>query len=182
MENGAASRWWLRASLESLDAALEGKLQFYRGPAQAVLPQLARQLDASHVFWNRCYEPWRIDRDRRIMRELRDDGRSVSSKNGSLLFEPQSVTKPDGSPYRVFTPYFRKGCLNAANTPRDTLPVPQALRLADSDQGGTLDELALLPAIRWSDDMAAVWSPGEAGSRQRLAGFLDHGLQNYKAG
>ena len=27
--------------------------------------RLAERLDAVGVYWNRCYEPWRIDRDRR---------------------------------------------------------------------------------------------------------------------
>ena len=36
------------------------------------------------------------------------------SFNRSLLFEPRGVAKADGTPYQVFTPFFRKGCLKAS--------------------------------------------------------------------
>ena len=35
---GAASRWWLHQSLEKLNVSLQGRLRFFRGDAQAILP------------------------------------------------------------------------------------------------------------------------------------------------
>ena len=55
---GAASRWWLHESLAALNGDLEGRLYCVKGRAEQLIPQLASQIDASGVFWNRCYEPW----------------------------------------------------------------------------------------------------------------------------
>ncbi len=179
---GGASRWWLHQSLDSLNHSLDGQLRLLRGDAGRLVPQIAKELDAGHVFWNRCYEPWRIGRDRRIMAELRESGVAVTSRNGSLLFEPQSITKADGTPYKVFTPFYRKGCLSGEHEPRPTIPRPDVIRFADGEIGTTLAGLELMPRIPWYEEMAQCWSPGEQGAHDRLRVFLESGIQNYKAG
>ena len=97
---GAASRWWLHQSLSSLNTSLGGQLRYFRGDASAILARLARDLGAAGVYWNRCYEPWRIYRDRQIKAALKNSRCSVETFNGSLLFEPPVVSKADGSPYK----------------------------------------------------------------------------------
>ncbi|MDG1987875.1 MAG: deoxyribodipyrimidine photo-lyase [Halieaceae bacterium] len=42
----------------------------------------------THVFWNRCYEPWRVSRDKKIKEFLEEQGVLVQTKNGSLLWKP----------------------------------------------------------------------------------------------
>ena len=123
---GAASRWWLHRSLESLGRSLNGALRLYRGDASSVLPELAECLDVRGVYWNRCYEPWRIERDARIKERLGAAGVEARSFNGSLLWEPWTVCKGDGAPYWVFTPYYRRGCLGR-EPPRAPLPAPGGL-------------------------------------------------------
>ena len=49
---------------------------------------------------------------------------SVNTYNGSLLWEPWNVVKNDGTPYKVFTPYYRKGCLNS-EMPRTPIQKPK---------------------------------------------------------
>ena len=90
---GAASRWWLHESLAALDESLGSRLRFFRGAADKLLPQIARESGATEIYWNRCYEQWRITRDSKLKKELQGNGLLVRSYNGSLLFEPQNVKK-----------------------------------------------------------------------------------------
>jgi len=106
---------------------------------------------------------------------------SSESFNGSLLFEPKRVEKADGSPYKVFTPFYRKGCLGNA-PPRHPIEAPAVTDFDDSPIGLELDELGLMPAVRWYEGIADAWTPGEAGALDRLKGFLGDGIRNYKEG
>lgn len=180
---GGASRWWLHHALARLNRDLEGALRLYRGRAEDVLPQLVETHGAELVCWNRCYEPWRIARDKGIKSALVEAGIKVESDNGSLLWEPWEVLKADGTPYRVFTPFYRRGCLGAA-PPRKPLPVPHSLIAADGKDTLTvgLDDLDLLPRIRWDRSLEPHWTIGEAGAQRQLEVFLDDGLANYKEG
>lgn len=177
---GGASQWWLHHSLLSLNASLEGKLHHRQGNALASLLNVCEKHQIEEVVWNRCYEPWQIQRDTQIKAALLKRNIKVKSFNGSLLWEPWEVLKKDGTPYKVFTPYYRKGCLVQA-APRLPLAKPDTLQLnyhADDDQG--LDDLALMPNITWYKTMQAQWQPGEAGASRNLSEFLPSRMQAYK--
>ena len=177
---GAASRWWLHHSLEALKKALGGILYVTAGDARELIPALARETGASAVFWNRSYEAWRIERDTALKTKLGEAGIEAESHNGALLWEPWEVKKGDGTPFKVFTPFYRRGCL-AAPPPRLPLPVPN-ISLMPNAPAGDIAELGLLPAESWGEMLAPHWNIGEAGAVMRLTAFLDDGLAGYKDG
>jgi deoxyribodipyrimidine photo-lyase len=178
---GGASRWWLHHALNDLNDALDGHLVVLQGPAKEQITELAKNTDAQAVYWNRCYEPWRIARDKEIKTSLKSMDIHVDSFNGSLLWEPWTVTKQDGTPYKVFTPYYRKGCLKST-APREPIEAPKLQYASHSVKGQSIDSLALIPDIPWYKEMEASWTPTEAGARKQLGHFLNHGLPLYKQG
>lgn len=178
---GGASRFWLHHSLNALNKSLSGNLACFKGKADDIIPALASATGAKHVFWNRCYEPWRVKRDTHIKSVLEEIDIAAESFNAGLLFEPWTVKKDDGTPYRVFTPYFRRGCIGRGE-PSAPSPAPKKIAFADKPvNAGTIDSLKLLPEkIRWDEKMLPHWTIGEAGAQQRLNDFLKDGLQGYK--
>ena len=86
---GAASRAWLHSSLATLDASLAkkgGQLLLAQGKALDVLDAVAQEVGASRLYWNRCYDPASIKRDKRIKSTLVK--LKPQSFNASLLIEP----------------------------------------------------------------------------------------------
>ncbi|MBT8147104.1 MAG: DNA photolyase family protein, partial [Gammaproteobacteria bacterium] len=179
---GAASRWWLHQSLIELNQSLDNRLQVYQGDPLQLIPALCSEHGATEAYWNRCYEPWRIQRDKKLKARLQESGVEALSHNGSLLWEPWQVAKKDGTPYKVFTPYFNKGCL-AAIPPRQPIGEPKAINLAESSQSdASIRELELLPRNNWYETIAREWQPGAKGAAKRLQQFLADGLQQYRKG
>jgi len=173
---GGASRVWLHHALKNLKASLDGNLSIYAGDPAKIIPAL----NPTAVYWNRCYEPWRINRDTRLKEQLQADSIEVQSFNGSLLWEPWEISKQDGTPYKVFTPFYRKGCL-AAFPPRE--PLGPAVGRLLPDEGVPLESLDLLDTERdWPDTIASGWDISEAGGQARLETFLESGLEGYKQG
>jgi len=179
---GSASRWWLHQSLAALDNSLDGKLWILKGDPLQLIPKLLQEQNIGSVHWNRCYEPWRVRRDKKLKQQLQNDDIDVSSHNGSLLFEPWESLKKDGTPYKVFTPFYR----NAASklTPIKGIErKPAGLDLAPCSQNqDKLDSLQLMPTINWYDSIAEQWTPGEEGAHRRLQNFLNSGLDDYRKG
>ncbi|PIE56046.1 MAG: deoxyribodipyrimidine photolyase [Desulfobulbus propionicus] len=178
---GSASRWWLHHSLMALNSDLGGALSLYRGDPLTILQSLIERLPVRAVYWNRCYEPWRIQRDMRIKKTLQQQNIAVESHNGSLLWEPWTVSKQDGTPYKVFTPYYRRGCL-AGVPPRSPLDAPRQVQWYQDDTAAGIAALELLPSIRWDEQLEPHWQIGEHAAHARLAAFLDEGLFNYREG
>jgi deoxyribodipyrimidine photo-lyase len=176
---GAAGRAWLHRSLEALGQSLGGALNIYLGRPQDVLPALAARWGARLVTWGRLPDPALATRDEAVSAALRGAGCEVHAENGFLLWEPEETLKPDGTPYRVFTPFYRKGCL-AAPPPRQPLPaVPfEAVRDAEALPLAALD---LWPKHPWAEGMMAHWQVGEKAAAARLARFVSERLAAYPA-
>lgn len=178
---GEASRWWLHNSLNSLNKSLGNMLSVYAGNPQIIIDNIINCFDVESVNWNRCYEPWRMERDTKIKENLKAKGIEVNTHNGSLLWEPWNIKKDDGSPYKVFTPFYRKGCWSAKK-PSLPLPKPNNVNyVQDKDQIG-IDALNLLPKISWHKKLEPNWSIGEEGANKRFKAFIDEGLSCYKDG
>ena len=183
-EPGAASRWWLHQSLEKLAAALVkagAPLVIRRGPSLETLRTLAQECGASHVAWNRRYEPAVVARDTAIKRALTEDGLGAESFNGGLLFEPVRVATKEGKPYQVFTPFWRT--LLTKDEPAEPTSAPKKITtVTRPPRGLAIESLDLLPTIDWAGTMRTMWSPGEAGAAKRLDRFLEKALDGYSAG
>lgn len=178
---GAASRVWLHHGLKSLDESLNGHLSLYKGCAKSVFEDLMDRYDIQNVYWNRCYEPWRIKRDGFIKDMLKDADIHVESHNGSLLWEPWTIKNGSDEHYKVFTPFYKKGCLNA-ESPREPLDAPKNIFYKTDDASCALDDLDLLPKISWDASILDFWNIGEDGAHERFQEFLDEGLDHYKDG
>jgi deoxyribodipyrimidine photo-lyase len=179
---GAASRWWLHQSLRALDGDLDGTLRCFRGSAESVLPKLASDTGARTLYMNRCIEPWRRECDARVARELASRGIVLETFRDVTLFDPERAMKADGTPYRVFTPFYRKACLQGSEPPREPMSRPSRLATYRLEREAPIDALGLEPAIPWYRRMQREWRPGEAGAHERLERFLDAGLDGYAEG
>ena len=181
---GAAARWWLHHSLDRLTRSLDElgvPLVLRRGPARETVADVAARTGASEVVWNRRYHPSQVAIDRDLKASLRGNGLAVRSFQACVLFEPNAVATGGGTPYRVFTPFWRSRL--AAPAPRLPLPRPRPNRAARFDgalDGERLDDLALRPSgPDWSQGLANAWTPGEDGAHDRLREFLETGLSTY---
>jgi deoxyribodipyrimidine photo-lyase len=177
---GAASRWWLQGSLDSLGKDLAkhgGDLVLRRGAAPKVLDAILAEIGASGIYATRGYEPWEPALEKKIADLCKTRGAEFKLYPGRLLFEPEAIHAGNGKPYRIFTPFY-KACL-AAPPPRAPLPAPKRLTFA-SAKSETLVSLKLLPTKPdWAVGLRATWRPGEAAARARLDEFIATGLPNY---
>lgn len=182
---GGAARWWLHHALEALASSLKdagASLVLRRGPAGDAVQEVVTQTGAAGVYWNRCYEPYSIARDRRIKEELRERGLDVQSFNGSLLFEPWTVQTKQGGFYKVYTRFWH--ALREKGDPPVPLAAPKKIPAPDfTVDGDALAAWELLPSKPdWAGGLRARWRPGEAGAMARLRAFLEDGLDGYGDG
>jgi len=179
---GGASKWWLAQSLRALARDLEAagsRLILRRGDPASVLTDLTREVGAGAVHWTRAYEPELIEAQDAARRALDNASVAVKRFGGRLLFEPEDVATKDGSPYKVFTPFY-KTCL-ARGVYSRPLAAPARLHApADWPDSERLDDWALEPTKPdWAEGLRETWTPGEQGARARLSWFLDNVAGQY---
>ncbi len=90
----------LQEQLEDLGSSL---LVFHGDPVA-----IFKTLTPKAVYTNHDYEPYARKRDEEIKSILAKKGIDFKTFKDQVIFEKDEVTKDDGKPYTVFTPYSRK--------------------------------------------------------------------------
>ena len=173
---GGASRWWLHHSLTALNKSLGGKLVLRKGDAGKAVLDIAKETGAQAVVWNRGYEPFTLERDRKLADDLEKAGVTVTTFNGALLHEPWELKTGAGKPFRVFTPFWKAMRSLEVDKPH---PAPRKLTL-QKVRGDSLKDWKLLPTRpNWAKGFD--WTPGEEAAHAALYDFLDD-IKDYGTG
>lgn len=98
-------------SLRELDEELrreDGALHVLSGESERAIERFIELSGAQALFCNADYTPFSQRRDSGLRSSCEREGIGFHSFDDALLREPREVLKPDGAPYSVFTPYFKR--------------------------------------------------------------------------
>ena len=178
---GEASLTWLWNSLILLNNSLSNKLLIFKGNPVEILLTLALENNVTGVFWNRCYTPWQVSRDTNIKHKIQSKKIECKTFNGSLLWEPWEVLKADGTPYKVFTPYYQRGCLRA-KLPRTPLTTPKKISFAENIIVKQPQVPKTFSQLKWQTKILRHALIGETNAKKKLTAFLESSILSYKKG
>ena len=88
--------------------ALGSDLVVIYGDPKIEIPRLVQQFKATKVYTNRDYEPTALARDQSIFEQLQKVDVEFIGAKDQVIFEKNEITKDDGPPYTIYTPYARK--------------------------------------------------------------------------
>lgn len=75
---------------------------------QNAYKKILQEFNVKAVYTNHDYEPYAKERDEGIKNYLEKNKIEFTSYKDQVIFEKSEITKDDGKPYTVFTPYSRK--------------------------------------------------------------------------
>lgn len=97
--------------LQQMEKTLQHKgssLLIKYGTPEEVWPQVLQTYQVKEVYTNHDYEPYALERDDSLSEFLRTEAIPFKTYKDQVIFEKDEITKADGKPYTVFTPYFRQ--------------------------------------------------------------------------
>lgn len=175
--SGAARSTFLYRNLRALDEALGGRLLVVRGDPADVVPRVARAVEAGQVHVAADFGPYGATRDDAVEKALTDDGRELVRSGSPYAVAPGRVTKGDGEPFKVFTPFRRAWAEHGWRAPAGTdAGTVEWLDPVDEDGG---PRRVAIP----DDDAVDATLPdaGEEAALTRWRDFLDGGVGEYAA-
>jgi deoxyribodipyrimidine photo-lyase len=168
---GGASRWWLHHSLASLAADLRrvgSRLILRRGRSDEVLTALAAETGARSVHALHHVEPWWRNAEKAVGQTL-----DLTLHHGVYLAPPGSVLTGGGTPFKIYTPFWR--ALSERLPPPEPIAAPALSAPENWPESERLEDWNLLPTKPdWAGGFRGEWTPGESGAQERLADFADH--------
>ncbi|MEX3741887.1 deoxyribodipyrimidine photo-lyase [Mycolicibacterium porcinum] len=118
--SGTRRLHYLYRALRELSDSLHGKLLVTRGRPDECIPALARAVGADSVHVSQDHSPFGRRRDDRVQAALGEI--DLCATGSGYLVSPGRITKSDGTPYQVFTPFFRAWRRHGWRAPADSGP------------------------------------------------------------
>jgi deoxyribodipyrimidine photo-lyase len=88
--------------------ALGSDLLVRYGKPLEIFTELLKEKKIKHIYTNHDYEPYASQRDQMVKELVEENEGTFQSYKDQCIFEKEEVTKEDGLPYTVFTPYSKK--------------------------------------------------------------------------
>lgn len=100
--------WFIWESLQALKTKLNKKnldLLIFKGRPEEILPKLIQELQIGSIYCNEDYEPYAINRDKKIKQISQKNDCNFYAVKDQVIFRGNEILKKDLSAYKVFTPY-----------------------------------------------------------------------------
>jgi deoxyribodipyrimidine photo-lyase len=156
-------------------------LLFLQGDPVVRIVAVAKALQAA-VFWNLDVEPYAQERDRAVTTALTQAGIGVHTHWDQLLHGPDEIRSGAGTPYTVYTPFWKNWV--SQPKPLPVAPLQDAQGLTEAEAGLATQAGAIaLPTAR---DLGYIWRgpwvlpPGEAAAHQQLESFTHRAIFSYQ--
>lgn len=101
-----ARQWSLHASLVALGASMDRKLVIQHGEVADSVLKVAQAAGASIVHATRAFDPDGMAEQNAVGVLLKKNDIFLQLDDSYYAVAPGTVQKPDGTPYRVYTPFF----------------------------------------------------------------------------
>jgi len=184
-KNQEAQKWWLSQSLTNFQKKLSNlniTLEIVETNSFKIFfEKLIKKKDFT-IYWNKVYEPDYLKFDEYLISSLKEKNISYNRFKGNALNEIDEIKKNDGTPFRVFTPYWRtaekyyiekipsknkiiKKCKNKINYFKDCI-----------------EPKKILPAKKWFKSFEKIWFPEEQYALKELQNFIEERINDYSEG
>jgi len=154
------------ADLRSRYQSMGSDLVVARESPDEAIPRLVEEYDIDRVVWNEDYSRYARERDETVEDALLSEGIDVEWVQNHVLHEPGTILTSDGTPYSVFSYYWKKWEDRESDEPVEA-PDADSLASVEGEPLPTLSDLGF-------DEPAAAVLPGRrADAIDRLEAFLD---------
>ena len=181
-DNQESQKWWVGKSLTEFKKKLLNyninleivQIETYK----SFFEKLFKKKNFS-IYWNKTYEPNYLKFDQYLSENFKAQGIEFKIFKGNILNELNEVKKGDGTPFKVFTPYWR----NAEKFYLDKIP-PKEKKISKCSKtksffDKTISEKEIFPNKNWFKKFEVYWEPSEEKALKELKNFIKIKIENY---
>ena len=183
--NQEAQKWWLSKSLSIFRKKLNNlnvNLEIIETNSFKIFfDKLIKNRDFE-IYWNKVYEPDFLKFDDYLSKNLKNQNINFKKFKGNVLNEVDEVKKNDGTPFKVFTPFWR--C--AEKYYIEKIPPKEKIikkcKKKVSYFKKCIEPEKILPKKKWFQNFEKIWLPNEESALKELRNFIKERISNYSEG
>ena len=184
-KNQEAQKWWLykslinfRKQLDNLNITLE---IIETDSFKHFFDKLVKRKDFA-VYWNKVYEPDYLKFDEYLLSIFKKNKILHKRFKGNSLNEFDEIKKGDGTPFKVFTPFWRTAeKYFIEKIPSKEKKIEKCKKKINYFKICLKPE-KILPKKNWYENFEKIWSPEEKSALKELENFIKGKINNYSEG
>ena len=176
-----AQKWWVYKSLETLKKELSDykiNLEIVKGDELEIFSKFNKK-DKLSVYWNKIYEPDVIARGKKIRDLFIKNEINYKYFKGNILNEFQEITKNDGTPFKVFTPFWRNAEQVYLNQPPSKNYIVKKKIKKITIFKKCIEPIEILPKKNWYKKFEKYWKVSENDSKKILKNLIENKIKDY---
>ena len=180
-----AQKWWLNKSILNFEKKLNElniNLEIIETKSfKLFFDKLVQKNDFS-IYWNKVYEPEFLKFDEYLLSIFKNKNIVFKRFKGNALNEIHEVKKNDGTPFKVFTPFWRtaeKHFIDKIPSKKKTI---KKCKKKINYFKNCIKPEKILPKNNWFKNFEKIWSPEEETASKELKNFIKDRLENYSEG
>ena len=180
-----AQKWWLNKSLFNFEKKLNKlniNLEIIETKSFKIFFDKLVQKNDFSIYWNKVYEPDFLKFDEYLLSIFKNKNIVFKRFKGNALNEIHEVKKNDGTPFKVFTPFWRtaeKHFIDKIPSKKKTI---KKCKKKINYFKNCIKPEKILPKKNWFKDFEKIWSPEEETASKELKNFIYDRLENYSEG
>ncbi len=181
-DNQEAQKWWIGESLKEFKKKLINNninLEVISIDTYKSFFEKLFQKKGFSIYWNKTYEPNYLKFDEYLKTNFEKNQIEYNIFKGNILNEFNEVKKNDGTPFKVFTPFWR----NAEKYYMEKIPTKEKkiskCMKKISFFKKTMDDKEIYPNKQWFKKFEKYWIPSEENASKELKNFIAKRIQNY---
>ncbi len=176
-----AQKWWVFKSLETLKKELSDykiNLEIVKGDELEIFSKFNKK-DKLSVYWNKIYEPDVIAKGKKIRDLFIKNEINYKYFKGNILNEFQEITKNDGTPFKVFTPFWRNAEQVYLNQPPSKNYIVKKKIKKITIFKKCIEPIDILPKKNWYKKFEKYWKVSENESKKILKNLIENKIKDY---
>ncbi len=176
-----AQKWWVFKSLETLKKELSNykiNLEIVKGDELEIFSKFNKK-DKLSVYWNKIYEPDVISKGKKIRDLFIKNEINYKYFKGNILNEFQEITKNDGTPFKVFTPFWRNAEQVYLNQPPSKNYIVKKKIKKITYFKNCIEPIDILPKKNWYKKFEKYWKVSENDSKKILKNLIENKIKDY---
>ncbi len=181
-ENQESQRWWVGKSLEEFQKKLNNyniNLEIIKVDTYESFFKKLFEKNNFSVYWNRIYEPSYLKFDNFLSKNFDKNKIQFKIFKGNILNEFDEVKKNDGTPFKVFTPYWRNAeKFYLEKIPQKEKKISKCKRKIEYFNNN-ISIKEIYPKKKWTKKFEKYWTPSEEVALNELKIFIKEKIENY---
>ena len=180
-----AQKWWLSKSLSNFQKKLNRlniNLQIIETDSFKIFFEKLSKKKDFKIYWNKVYEPNYLRFDEYLSKILKDKNIYFKIYKGNTLNEIHEIKKNDGTPFKVFTPFWRVAEKNYSEKIPPKEKIIQKCKKKFNYFKNCINAEKILPQKNWYKYFENIWSPDEESALKELRNFVKEKVADYSDG